>query len=153
MQVTIRPLQENDALISYVWRNNPIVWKYTGSRPNKTITYAMEKEWIKNVLLRINEKRFAILADNKYVGNTYLTDISNKKAEFHIFIGDSNYWGKGIAGSAILEVLSYAKDINLQTIYLEVHQDNIPALRLYHKVGFIKIDQKDEMIRMEKALN
>lgn len=152
MQIKIRPLQESDALISYQWRNNPLIWKYTGSKPDKIITVDMELMWIKKVLSRQNEKRFAIMADDVYIGNTYLTDISNQTAEFHIFIGEQNYWGKGIAGIVITQVLSYAKNINLKTIQLEVHQDNMPALKLYKKAGFIEISQNGQMIKMEKNL-
>ncbi len=152
MQIKIRPLQESDAYISYQWRNNPVIWKYTGSKPDKTITVDMEREWIKNVLSRPNEKRFAIMADDVYIGNTYLTDISNQTAEFHIFIGRPDYWGKGIAGVVITHILSYAKDINLKVIHLEVHQDNISALKLYQKAGFVETGQNGQMIKMEKAL-
>jgi hypothetical protein len=41
----IRPLQESDALISFTWRNNLEIWKYTASKPNKYITSEIELKW------------------------------------------------------------------------------------------------------------
>ena len=37
-KVLIRPLEVSDALTSYKWRNDPEIWKYTGSRPDMEIT-------------------------------------------------------------------------------------------------------------------
>ena len=152
MQVEIRPLQESDALISYQWRNNPVIWKYTGSRPNQTITKEIETEWIRNVLARPNEKRFAIVADGHYIGNTYLTEIHNDQAEFHIFIGEQDYWGKGIATLVLDKIIDFSKKIHLSKLTLEVHQDNLPAQRLYKKMGFVVIQKNNPMWQMEKIL-
>ncbi len=54
--IYIRPLQESDALLSCIGRNNPDIWKYTRSKPNKYITPKIEMELIKDVLKRDNEK-------------------------------------------------------------------------------------------------
>lgn len=86
MHIKIRELVEKDAFISYKWRNNPLIWEYTGARPDRKVTLEMEMKWIKEVIQRNNEKRFAIIADDKYIENTYLTGIENNEAEFHIFI-------------------------------------------------------------------
>lgn len=153
MNVMIRPLQEDDALVSYKWRNNPEIWKYTGSRPDREITQDIELEWIKNVIKRDNEKRFAILADNVYVGNTQLTSISNESAIFHIFIGDTRYRGKGVASKAMDLLIDYAKDnLKLKKIMLTVNPNNKSALVLYQKKGFasVGIDSKNFFIKMEK---
>jgi len=45
-KVLIRPLQIEDASISWKWRNDPVVWKYTGSKPNIKVTEEIEKRWL-----------------------------------------------------------------------------------------------------------
>jgi RimJ/RimL family protein N-acetyltransferase len=89
----IRPLQESDALISFIWRNNPDIRKYTGSKPNKCITPEIEMEWIKDILKRNNEKKFTIglKKNDKYIGNAQLTTLENGTAQYHLFIGDTQY--------------------------------------------------------------
>lgn len=152
MQVEIRPLEEKDALISYKWRNNPLIWKYTGNRPDKTITPEIELDWIRKVLKNENEKRFAIIADSIYVGNVYLTNVENHTASFHIFIGESDYWGKGVATIVLDKIISYSNKIHLSKLILKVHQDNISAQKLYKKAGFVETSREGDRVSMEKIL-
>lgn len=155
MNVVIRPLVKEDANISYKWRNNPEIWKYTGSRPDREITLDIELEWIENVLHRENEKRFAILVDNVYVGNTQLTSITDESAVFHIFIGDTKYWGKGVASKAMDLLMNFAKnELNLEKLILTVNQENKSAVNLYKRKGFVSvgIETKNSFVKMEKKL-
>lgn len=152
MQVKLRALTEADALVSYKWRNNPIVWKYTGKRPDQEITPEIELKWIKDVLSRPDEVRYAIIADDSYVGNIQLTNLSANDAEFHIFIGETSYWGKGIATKALTVFLDKIKKLNLKKIYLTVNKDNTAAVKLYKKVGFHECSQNAKTLYMEKLM-
>ena len=98
-----------------------------------------------------NEKRFAICIKNtdEYVGNIQLLDIDNETAEFHLFIGEKKYWGKGIGYKASLTLLRYAfYNLNLKNIFLEVHSDNLAAYSIYKKVGFQAVSQQSDFIKM-----
>jgi len=144
--VLIRPLREEDAQISCSWRNDPEVWIYTGNRPNRFITPEIEVEWIKNVLAEKYSYRFAILADNKYVGNIQITNVVSEEGEYHIFIGEKDYWGKGIATLATWQLLRYAKErLNLKRVYLVVNPQNTPAIRVYEKCGFVRVSDEIKM--------
>ncbi|MGV9002165.1 MAG: GNAT family N-acetyltransferase [Candidatus Saccharimonadaceae bacterium] len=148
MEIYIRPLEENDAKISYVWRNDPEIWKYTGSAPDKIITLDDELTWIRRVIKDDTCRRFAIIADNEYVGNIYLTDIHDAKAEYHIFIGNKEYTGKGIAKEASKLIIDFARDIlNLSSVTLEVRPENTRAVQLYLSLGF-KVVKEEEFLNM-----
>lgn len=153
MEVRIRPLRETDAVISYKWRNNPEIWRYTERKPDQPITYEIEHKWLREVLKRPNEKRFAICVGNRdeYVGNIQLTDIISKKmAQFHIFIGESSYHNKGVGTRATGLLLDYAFYIlELEMVYLFVQQDNASAIRLYEKCGFSSVGEFGKRIKME----
>jgi len=139
MRVSIRPLRESDALTSYAWRNDPDIWRYTGKRPDREITPEMELEWIRKVLARPDEKRFAVCVGDEmeYVGNAQLTDISPTQAQFHIFIGKKEYHGKGIGTEATRLVLLHAFEVlQLRQVYLKVNRSNVAAVRAYEKCGF-----------------
>lgn len=105
MKVTIRPLIEEDAYTSVKWRNDPEVFKYTGNTYKNEIKIENELEWIRKVTNNPLDYRCAILAEGVYVGNIYLTCIKGGKADYHIFIGDKSYWGKGVAKQASLLIL------------------------------------------------
>lgn len=141
--VLIRPLVESDALLSWKWRNDSELWQFTGTRPDQFITFQIEKEWIEKVLSDNTSRRFAILADDEYVGNIQLTNIEeNKTAEYHIFIGNKNYWGKGIASLATKQIIRYAtKVLHLEELYLRVNPDNVAAIKVYEKCNFKKINE------------
>lgn len=140
MQVTIRPLEEKDAYISVKWRNDPEVFKYTGNTYKNEIKIENELEWIGKVIANNKagkDYRCAILADGEYVGNIYLTDIDGISAHYHIFIGNKDYWGKGVAKKASEIILNYAiQKLGLDHVVLRVRKENISAYSLYKKLGF-----------------
>jgi len=149
MQVTIRPLEEQDAYTSVQWRNDPEVFKYTGNTYDHEITIDSELAWIRKVMANHNDYRCAILADEVYVGNIYLTDIGGGSATYHIFIGDKNYWGKGIAREASRLIIDYGfKELNLDKIVLEVKKLNESAVKLYQSLGFTPTRSDGEWIHM-----
>ena len=143
MNVRIRPLKEQDAYTSVKWRNDPEVFKFTGNIYNHEITIDNELEWIRKVTANPTDYRCAILVDEVYVGNIYLTDIKEGTAHFHIFIGDKSYWGKGVAKRASLLILEYAFNVlNIKEVLLRVRNVNTSAYNLYLRLGFkdVKID-------------
>ena len=149
--VYLRPLEVPDAKISYKWRNNPLIWKFTEYKPNKIIDFATETDWIKNSLKIKNDHRFAIclLETGQYIGNIQLINIEDKKGDFHVFIGDTFYWGKGIAKEATQLILNYGFiRLGLDFMNLKVHQDNTIAKAIYQKMGFIKTSQDGDFISM-----
>jgi diamine N-acetyltransferase len=149
MEVSLRPLQESDARTSAHWRNNPAIWAHTGSRPDHHITLEEELAWIRRVTADPTGRRFAILADGVYVGNTYLTDIQDGVGEYHIFIGDQEYWGKGIAKQATRQVITYGKDhLKLRRIELRVKPANQAALAIYTSLGFQAVGEDNGFSHM-----
>ena len=156
MDVTIRSLVQNDAKISYLWRCDPEIWKYTGFKPMRPITYEIEKEWIKKVLKRKDEIRFAICVGNKneYVGNVQLTNITETCAQFHIFVGKKELHNKGIGAKATNLILNYSKKIlKLKMVYLFVNKNNIAAIKSYKKCGFCEIEKYRKQLKLYKKLN
>jgi RimJ/RimL family protein N-acetyltransferase len=150
--IFLRPLALEDAMISYKWRNNPEIWKYTPFNPSEPITLKVEKDWLRGVLKRTDQKRFAICLTNskRYIGNVQLLDISEEQAEFHLFIGDSSCWGKGIGEKATSLILDYAfSTLNLKKVILEVNKEHNTAIKLYSKQGFVGIPGSDKYLKME----
>lgn len=156
MDVYIRPLELDDAKVSYLWRQDAQIWIYTGSKPDSLITYEVEKEWLKNALKRKNEIRFAICVGDsrEYIGNVQLTNISQDEAEFHIFIGKKEFHNKGIGTKATKLILEYAKTIiKLIRVYLWVNKENTSAIRAYKKSGFIEDEQIGEQLKFTIYFN
>ncbi len=152
--IYLRKLELKDAEVSYKWRNDEIVWRQTGSKPDRYITLEIEMNWLAEALKRKNELRYAIclIKNDQYIGNVQLTDIDKekKKAQFHIFIGERNYWGKGIgyeATSKFIKMIFEHGDI--EHIYLKVKKSNLAALKIYKSVGFNIITSDGENLLMQ----
>ncbi|WP_432709905.1 GNAT family N-acetyltransferase [Pedobacter sp.] len=142
--IYLRPLVVNDASTTYKWRNNPEVWKYTLFSPNVTITMEKEKAWLEDILQRPDQKRFAICLTHteKHIGNIQLIDIEDQHAELHLFIGDKDYWGKGLGTKATKLILDYAfRTLNLKYIKLSVNRTNEAAIKIYTRQGFTRQDE------------
>jgi RimJ/RimL family protein N-acetyltransferase len=149
--IYLRPLREEDALVSYKWRNDPEIWQYTASRPDLMITPEIESEWIRRVLGDTSSLRFAIcLAESgEYIGNIQLTDIFEEKAQMHIFIGEKKYWGRGVATRATELVLDVAfSTMQLKKVFLEVHNDNSQAIKTYVRNGFSVVSRSGNTLTM-----
>jgi len=139
LEVKIRPLQIEDAYTSFKWRNDAEVWKFTGSKPNKKISLNDELAWISKVIKDLSARRFAIIVDSVYVGNVQITDLTDTKGQIQIFIGNKEYWGKGIASLAIGLVADYAQnELNLLQVYVEVNPLNQASMKACLKNGFVK---------------
>jgi RimJ/RimL family protein N-acetyltransferase len=149
--IYIRPLELSDSNVSWKWRNDIELWKFTASKPNTFVTQEVELLWLQNALKEKNSKRFAIIVDDNYVGNIQLTDIFNLNAQYHIFIGNKDYWGKGIAFHATQQIIIYCKTVLfLKRIYLYVNPLHKKAINLYLKSGFLIVSDE---IKMELILS
>lgn len=149
--IYIRPLILEDAKTSYLWRNDPSIWTYTGFKASHTITEEMETDWLRNNLNKPDQSRFAICVKglDNYIGNVQLLDFQGKTAELHLFIGNKLYWGKGIGFQATVLILKYGFfERKLEVIYLKVHPSNIAAVSVYEKAGFQITGKDDGFITM-----
>lgn len=147
MNIYLRPLRKEDALVSWKWRNDPEIWALTGRTWNNIVTKEIEENWIEQVSLESNSVRMAIciMEADKYIGNVQLTNMNNKEATFHIFIGDKDYWGKGVGYLATQQMLEHAKKtLNLNYINLSVKKQNLAAIHIYKKSGFEVIGEEDD---------
>lgn len=149
-EVTLRSLERDDAYVSVNWRNNPKIWELTLNSPDRFITLEDELAWMDKVLFEQDSHRFAILYDNTYVGNIQLTHIAEQESFYGIFIGDTRFWGKGIAKKSTNLILQYAfKKLKLKRIKLRVRITHNRAIKLYEHIGFKEIDRDESLIYME----
>jgi RimJ/RimL family protein N-acetyltransferase len=143
--IYLRPLRIEDAAISYKWRNNAAIWKYTGSRPTCEVTQEMEHEWAIRAIASKERINFAICIKNtnEYIGNIYLVNINNGVGELGIFIGEQNHWGKGYAKEALALFKKIAREeYQIHTIRIGVNPQNIAAWMSYLKNGAIVDDNQ-----------
>ena len=71
---------------------------------------------------------------NEIIGSAWVTT-DKRRTYLHYFAISEEFRGIGLANVLMDRVMAHAKYLGLQ-FRLEVHEDNIPALKLYNKYGF-----------------
>ncbi|MCM1272135.1 MAG: GNAT family N-acetyltransferase [Clostridium sp.] len=99
--------------------------------------------WLNNVVRAGKAVQFVIKVkqDNKKIGSVFLKDIdkTHKKAEYGIFIGDSESQGKGYGTEAAKLITDYGFSVlGLHKIMLRVFAFNLGAVKSYEKAGFCR---------------
>jgi [ribosomal protein S5]-alanine N-acetyltransferase len=78
--------------------------------------------------------------NGKHIGNIKVDPVNRRHGygEYGIMMGDRSAWGKGYAFEASQTIIDFCfRNLGLRKIILGVVEDNIPAVNLYRKLGFI----------------
>lgn len=94
-----------------------------------------------------------VMSSNTHIGNIKLEPIlPRKSATIGILIGEESWRGKGVGFEVISRVLDFCFiDLGLELVELGVNKNNLRAINLYTRLGFIESDQEQnssESIRM-----
>ncbi|WP_281184330.1 GNAT family N-acetyltransferase [Trichlorobacter lovleyi] len=138
--IFLRGIDEKDLNNVMEWRNRPKIKKCFFNR-NK-LTVEGQQIWYENYLADAADHMFMIVTNNNVpIGTMALShiDLTSSKAEYgRALIAVDGYQGKGYAKEALLLILQYAfNTLQLNRVFLEVFSDNLPAIKLYKKSGFI----------------
>ena len=101
------------------------------------------KDFVYNVINSNHSILFAIVVGNerKHIGNIKIGPINShyNNADISYFIGDKEYWGKGIATKAIKLVSDYGfNELGLHRIQAGVFDENIGSIKALIKAGFVE---------------
>ena len=99
--------------------------------------YKQKNELIKTIQSNPYVKICTYSVDKKIVGMIEYQDIYDRFELNNIFVLQE-YRNSGIASSLMEYMINQGKNKNINNITLEVREDNISAIKLYEKYGFIK---------------
>jgi len=141
-RLLLKPLSLNHLSENYVkWLNDEEVYRYMDTGGNYTF------EMLKNYLTGVDDNSKILFwgihlkGNDKHIGNIKIDPLIERHGlgEYGIMIGDKTEWGKGYAKEASNLVIKYCFEIvKLRKITLGVVVENITAVELYSKLGFVK---------------
>lgn len=80
-------------------------------------------------------------SQKKHIGNIKIDPINwhNKVGEYGIMIGDKAEWKRGYANEASQRIIDFcfSKEVGLRKIMLGVAKENVKAMALYERLGFV----------------
>lgn len=123
------------------WRNSDGVRKnfiYQG-----LFTKESHENWIKTMVDtgKVVQMMICEKTTDRAVGSVYIRDIdtSHHKAEYGIFIGESEARGRGYGTAAAKLMIRYCfEECGLHRLFLRAYAENEQAIRSYEKAGFKK---------------
>ena len=133
-------------------------WKWLNDREIKVLTmtpdFTKEQQELFFASLPRKTNYFikGILYNDLPIGACGLKNITEKDAEYWGYIGEKEYWGKGIGKEIMGYIISVAKEKQLKIIYLHVSEINLRARKLYEKNGFIINSINNGEIKMNLLL-
>jgi len=143
-------MEPNYSDIVAVWSNDLEVSIKTGDAADM-ISVSIQREYLQHMVSSKGVYAFLIIEkeNNIPIGFCRLkeVDLINKKATLGIFIGEKEYWGKGIGTESIKLILDYGFNIiNLSNIWLSVFSYNASAIKVYKNCGFKEIGRRRKSI-------
>ncbi|MBA6157339.1 GNAT family N-acetyltransferase [Tenacibaculum sp. S7007] len=139
--IELRPLSKKNVTPFYKWVNDDEVIKYSLPLFLKISKKIEIDKWYEELIENKENIDYGIFlkTNRELIGYSGLCNISktNKSAEYYIFIGNKEMWGKGIGKKVTEEVLNigFTKH-DLNRIFLTVSEPNIGGIKAYTKTGF-----------------
>ncbi len=135
-KINLTSLQEKDLEMIRNWRN-----KYKHNFYDESyITKEKQREFYNN-LKQSSDYFFIIrLKDETPIGTIALYDLrlDDRSATLGRFLLLDEYRGQGIATEAVTLVTEFADKLRLWKIRVDCKEDNIDAIRVYERCGYIK---------------
>lgn len=137
-KIRLRLLEEKDLPMTLSWRNKDRCRK--AFRTTEVIVPEKHRLWYESYQKKENDFVFVIESPARPVGQISLYGTTERDGELgRLMIGEDDALRKGYALDAVDMVLRrVAKDLSLAEVYLEVRDDNKPAIRLYKRAGFME---------------
>ncbi len=139
-KLTIRPLVNDDAFYLLKWLSNPSVLEfYEGRDQPFTLeqvmeTYFLEEEGLLRYIFTYEDQPIG------YIQTYTVEDEMAKTFGMDQFIGETDYWNKGIGTILIHTMVNYlVNSMSAERIIMDPHTSNKRALRCYEKCGFSKV--------------
>ena len=135
-----RPLEREDAPVLARYVNDPAVRRTLSMyRPHSV---AQEQSFVESLGKSEHQVVMGISrheSPDELIGVAGLhgLDFRGRRAEFGLFIGLSELWGKGYGTEAARMMLDYGfGTLNLNRVWLQVYGHHAAAVRAYEKAGF-----------------
>ncbi len=139
--ITLREFRAEDISPMRAWVTDSQVSRFLSGAFLQPHTWEQTESFLRGILNGDAGGVNLVIAEReslKYFGqcNLMLIDNTARKAELAIVIGREHH-GRGYGYEAINLLLDFGfHQMNLNRVYLKVHEDNARAIRLYERVGF-----------------
>lgn len=149
MKSSLVEFDEHFLDLTWKWLNDPVIAKMVSAN---ITTRADQNEWFKKIPALSDYFIWGFEFENIPIGVCGIKKVTNFDCEYWGYIGEKVHWGKGIGTDMMILMENEAKKRKLQSIWLQVNNDNTRAVNLYMRTGY-KIERRlDDKLLMRKHL-
>lgn len=149
MRITLSKFNEEFLELSWVWLSDIEIKHLTNTAD---FTKEQQKEWYRSLRFKNDYLIWGIYADSTPIGVCGLKNITEIDCEYWGYIGNKQFWGKGI-GSKIIDLMEdKARKLKILSIWLRVTKENLRAVSLYNKMGYKYEREMEFLYVMRKVL-
>lgn len=138
--VTIEAFEEKHLAATYIWMQNvEMKRQFLFSR---AVTPESHAVWFSSLQNNASERVYAILMDDRHVGNVGLKNMqpANQSAETWIYLGETSARGKNVAFQAYVMLFDLLRiEGTYFDIYCHIASFNASSKRLFQKLGFSQV--------------
>lgn len=148
--VEIRLLGPADLQATLSWRNRDENRRWFIN--SNIIEWDSHAKWFESYQKKSDDFVFVIESDGELVGQcaVYGIDLQRKRAEVGRFLAAPDSAGKGYIkrGCQLLIEMCW-QQLALESVFLEVLEENVRAIKLYEKLGFNEVSRNGKLIVLE----
>lgn len=140
MDVTLRPVQDDDLPLIFAWQSDDVAVALAGvpsrDRP------AFDAHWAKIRVEPANTLR-TVIAGDAVVGAVMCFPRDGQQ-ELGYWVA-REHWGRGVATAA---VAAFLEDYRARPLGALVSPGNAASLRVLAKLGFVELSRNDDVVRL-----
>lgn len=154
MSFTIEPARPEDAaaFVEYLKIIGGESNNLTFGAEGLPVTVEEEAAFLRGYGANPRNIMLAAWEEGRLIGNAHLESFSRPRIAHRADIGITvrkQAWGRGV-GTALLEgLIAHAREQGIEIIELQVRSDNLRAIRLYEKFGFVKIGRYPGFLKVD----
>lgn len=144
-EVFLRKVRVSDKKYFAKWWRDKELLKWT-SGDLRRISDKEINMYFRGMLGEKDRYDYIIMVGKKIVGHIPLVARRNGWYETMIVIGEESFRDRGYGTKAMKLLIVKAKNVGIKKIYLRARPENLRAIRMYEKCGFVK----DRVLRYPK---
>lgn len=148
-RVTFGAFNKDISELSYRWLNDAEIAVLTDA---PKVTREIQQQFFASLPTRHDYHIWAIFFDSKPIGCLGIKNVQDGSGEYWGYIGEKEYWGRGVGRTMLVKAMVEAKKLNLTELTLEVIKSNSRARNLYLKFGFTEVGASKTKIFMRKKV-
>lgn len=132
--------QDAEKLLAYVAQIGAETDNLSFGAEGFPFTIEQEAEYLADTAADPHAVHYLAWCGNELVGDANLSSMPRRmshRAELGIAVVKAA-WGQGVGTALLQKIVDYAKGHGIEMINLEVRSDNLRAIALYEKFGFVK---------------